>query len=83
MQNDVTIIILEKYQCTADVHQQCFQSQVLLPRPRKEKTHCSTAAVCSLRFKGTSSGAKSTMARTTEDRHTKVFEAAGREELVK
>lgn len=61
----------------------CFQSRVLLPSARKEKTHCSTAAVCSLRCIGTSSGAKSIMARIMEDTQIKVFEATSKEELVK
>lgn len=41
------------------------------PRPRKEKTHCSTAAVCSLLCRGTSRGAKSIfMFHTSEQRQT-------------
>lgn len=41
------------------------------PRPRKEKTHCSTAAVCSRLCRGTSRGAKSIfMFHKSEQRQT-------------
>lgn len=45
------------------------------PRPRKEKTHCTTAAVCSLLWKGTFRGAKwAFMFSTSKERQSKALQ---------
>lgn len=51
------------------------------PRPRKEKTQCNTAAVCSLLWRGTSQGAKwRFMFSSNEERQAETLQSVGEQE---